>query len=200
MPDPLTPQQRHDCMASIHSQDTRPEQTVRKELWHRGYRFRICVRSLPGTPDVVLPKYRTAIFVNGCFWHGHRGCPKYVLPRTNVLFWQTKIARNQERDLLNIQRLESIGWNVITVWECELAKSRLPQTIERLETQLHANEDKWEALKARRRADRQFALSQARKRREIAALVASELSSEFASDLPVPARIRRLSKSESEEE
>ena len=98
----MTPEQRHDCMASIHSEDTRPEQAVRRELWHRGYRFRKCVRTLPGTPDIVLPKYRTCIFVNGCFWHGHKGCSKFVMPKTRTEFWENKIARNQERDLVKI--------------------------------------------------------------------------------------------------
>ena len=125
MPDCMTPEQRHDCMASIHSEDTRPEQAVRRELWHRGYRFRKCVRTLPGTPDIVLPKYRTCIFVNGCFWHGHKGCSKFVMPKTRTEFWANKIARNQERDLVNIQRLESIGWSSITVWECEIGKSSI---------------------------------------------------------------------------
>ena len=119
-------------MASIHSEDTRPEQAVRRELWHRGYRFRKCVRTLPGTPDIVLPKYRTCIFVNGCFWHGHKGCSKFVMPKTRTEFWVNKIARNQERDLVNIQRLESIGWSAITVWECELGKSSIENTMKRL--------------------------------------------------------------------
>ena len=136
MPDRMTPEQRHDCMASIHSEDTRPEQAVRRELWHRGYRFRKCVRTLPGTPDIVLPKYRTCIFVNGCFWHGHKGCSKFVMPKTRTEFWANKIARNQERDLVNIQRLESIGWSAITVWECELSKSGIENTMEKIESML----------------------------------------------------------------
>lgn len=123
-------------MASIHSEDTRPEQAVRRELWHRGYRFRKCVRTLPGTPDIVLPKYRTCIFVNGCFWHGHKGCSKFVIPKTRTEFWKNKITRNQERDLVNIQRLESIGWSAITVWECELGKSGIENTMEKIESML----------------------------------------------------------------
>ena len=190
MPDRMTPEQRHDCMASIHSEDTRPEQAVRRELWHRGYRFRKCVRTLPGTPDIVLPKYRTCIFVNGCFWHGHKGCSKFVMPKTRTEFWATKIARNQERDLVNIQRLESIGWSAITVWECELDKSSIENTIEKIESMLEENRTKWEAYQAHRRESRKFAIEQARRRREINAIIEAELKERFG----IPEKIRRLSR------
>lgn len=190
MPDRMTPEQRHDCMASIHSEDTRPEQAVRRELWHRGYRFRKCVRTLPGTPDIVLPKYRTCIFVNGCFWHGHKGCSKFVMPKTRTEFWANKIARNQERDLVNIQRLESIGWSSITVWECELGKSGIENTMEKIESMLEENRTKWEAYQAHRRESRQFAIEQARRRREVNAIIEAELKERFG----IPERIRRLSR------
>lgn len=190
MPDRMTPEQRHDCMASIHSEDTRPEQAVRRELWHRGYRFRKCVRTLPGTPDIVLPKYRTCIFVNGCFWHGHKGCSKFVMPKTRTEFWANKIARNQERDLVNIQRLESIGWSAITVWECELGKSSIENTIEKIESMLEENRTKWDAYQAHRRESRKFAIEQARRRREINAIIEAELKERFG----IPEKIRRLSR------
>lgn len=190
MPDRMTPEQRHDCMASIHSENTRPEQAVRRELWHRGYRFRKCVRTLPGTPDIVLPKYRTCIFVNGCFWHGHKGCSKFVMPKTRTEFWANKIARNQERDLVNIQRLESIGWSAITVWECELGKSSIENTMEKIESMLEENRTKWEAYQAHRRESRKFAIEQARRRREINAIIEAELKERFG----IPERIRRLSR------
>lgn len=190
MPDRMTPEQRHDCMASIHSEDTRPEQAVRRELWHRGYRFRKCVRTLPGTPDIVLPKYRTCIFVNGCFWHGHKGCSKFVMPKTRTEFWVNKIARNQERDLVNIQRLESIGWSAITVWECELGKSGIENTMEKIESMLEENRTKWEAYQAHRRESRKFAIEQARRRREVNAIIEAELKKRFS----IPERIRRLSR------
>lgn len=190
MPDRMTPEQRHDCMASIHSEDTRPEQAVRRELWHRGYRFRKCVRTLPGTPDIVLPKYRTCIFVNGCFWHGHKGCSKFVMPKTRTEFWVNKIARNQERDLVNIQRLESIGWSAITVWECELGKSGIDNTMEKIESMLEENRTKWEAYQAHRRESRKFAIEQARRRREVNASIEAELKERFG----IPERIRRLSR------
>ncbi len=190
MPDRMTPEQRHDCMASIHSEDTRPEQAVRRELWHRGYRFCKCVRTLPGTPDIVLPKYRTCIFVNGCFWHGHKGCSKFVIPKTRTEFWVNKIARNQERDLVNIQRLESIGWSAITVWECELGKSSIENTMEKIESMLEENRTKWEAYQAHRRESRKFAIEQARRRREVNAIIEAELKERFS----IPERIRRLSR------
>lgn len=190
MPDRMTPEQRHDCMASIHSEDTRPEQAVRRELWHRGYRFRKCVRTLPGTPDIVLPKYRTCIFVNGCFWHGHKGCSKFVMPKTRTEFWVNKIARNQERDLVNIQRLESIGWSAITVWECELGKSGIENTMEKIESMLEENRTKWEAYQAHRRESRKFAIEQARRRREVNAIIEAELKERFS----IPERIKRLSR------
>lgn len=190
MPDRMTPEQRHDCMASIHSEDTRPEQAVRRELWHRGYRFRKCVRTLPGTPDIVLPKYRTCIFVNGCFWHGHKGCSKFVMPKTRTEFWVNKIARNQERDLVNIQRLESIGWSAITIWECELGKSSIENTMEKIESMLEENRTKWEAYQAHRRESRKFAIEQARRRREVNAIIEAELKERFS----IPERIRRLSR------
>lgn len=190
MPDCMTPEQRHDCMASIHSEDTRPEQAVRRELWHRGYRFRKCVRTLPGTPDIVLPKYRTCIFVNGCFWHGHKGCSKFVMPKTRTEFWLNKIARNQERDLVNIQRLESIGWSAITVWECELSKSGIENTMEKIESMLEENRTKWEAYQAHRRESRKFAIEQARRRREVNAIIEAELKKRFS----IPERIKRLSR------
>lgn len=186
----MTPEQRHDCMASIHSEDTRPEQAVRRELWHRGYRFRKCVRTLPGTPDIVLPKYRTCIFVNGCFWHGHKGCSKFVMPKTRTEFWVNKIARNQERDLVNIQRLESIGWSAITVWECELGKCSIENTMEKIESMLEENRTKWEAYQAHRRESRKFAIEQARRRREVNAIIEAELKERFS----IPERIRRLSR------
>ena len=190
MPDRMTPEQRHDCMASIHSEDTRPEQAVRRELWHRGYRFRKCVRTLPGTPDIVLPKYRTCIFVNGCFWHGHKGCSKFVMPKTRTEFWKNKITRNQERDLVNIQRLESIGWSAITVWECELGKPVIDKTMEKVEAMLAENRTKWEAYQAHRRESRKFAIEQARRRREINAIIEAELKERFS----IPERIKRLSR------
>lgn len=191
MPDRMTPQQRHECMSHIRSRDTRPELEVRRGLWRRGFRYRVNVRSLPGTPDIVLPKYRTAIFVNGCFWHGHQGCRSYNVPKTNTAFWKEKVERNRSRGLLNAQRLESIGWSVITVWECELGRSRLDETLGRLEAELNTNIVKWQQYCRRRREDRRFALEPARRRREIAAAVEAELTERLG--VAVPEEIKRLS-------
>ncbi len=91
MTDKMTPEQRHRCMASVHSKDTKPEMLVRRYLFGCGFRYRLHVRSLPGSPDIVLAKYKTVIFVNGCFWHGHEGCPLYRMPKSNVVFWRKKI-------------------------------------------------------------------------------------------------------------
>lgn len=120
MADAMTPEQRSRCMAAIKGKDTKPEMIVRKYLFSRGLRFRVQVRKLPGTPDIVLPKYKTAIFVNGCFWHGHEGCKYFRLPKSNVEFWKEKIERNIERDRGSMRALLDLGWKVIRVWECEL--------------------------------------------------------------------------------
>ena len=132
MPDKLTPEQRHRCMASIRSKDTKPEVIVRKFLFAHGYRFRIHVKRLPGTPDIVLKKYRTCIFVNGCFWHGHEGCRYYVIPKSNIEYWKTKIERNRTRDVETQMKLASMGWHFINVWECQLKPNVRQQTLESL--------------------------------------------------------------------
>ena len=120
MADKLNTQQRHHCMSRIRGKDTKPELLVRKGLHAREFRFRLQDRNLPGRPDIVLPKYGVAIMVNGCFWHRHRGCQYATKPRSNVEFWETKIARNKHRDEVMTAHLEALGWHVITVWECEL--------------------------------------------------------------------------------
>lgn len=109
-------------MAAIKGKDTKPELIVRKYLFSRGLRYRIQDRRLPGRPDIVLPKYKTVVFVDGCFWHGHDGCRYFRLPQSNVEFWQTKIERNKARDTRNEEELRTTGWHVIRVWECEIRK------------------------------------------------------------------------------
>lgn len=109
MADTMTPEQRHRCMAAIKGKDTKPEIIVRKYLFSRGLRFRIQVRKLPGNPDIVLPKYKTVIFVDGCFWHGHEGCKYFKMPKSNVEFWQNKIDRNIARDIRNEAELKALG-------------------------------------------------------------------------------------------
>lgn len=116
----MTPEERSRCMAAIKGKDTKPELIVRKYLFSRGLRFRIQVGKLPGHPDIVLPKYKTVIFVNGCFWHGHEGCRYFRLPKSNVEFWERKISHNKARDISNTAVLEMMGWRVIRVWECDI--------------------------------------------------------------------------------
>ena len=139
MPDVLTPTQRHRCMSHIRSKATKPEMAVRRWLWAHGYRYRLNVKSVPGKPDIVMRKYRTAIFVNGCFWHGHEGCKQFVLPKTNTDFWQTKIARNRERDQRNHDELTHAGWQVIVLWQCKLNKQELEPTMQQVAVTLNQN-------------------------------------------------------------
>lgn len=133
-----TAEQRSKIMASIHSKGTKPEMMVRRYLFACGFRFRVNSKRLPGSPDIVLRKYRTCIFVNGCFWHGHENCPKYHLPKTNVEFWDKKIARNKQRDIEVQRKLAKMGWHVMTVWECQLdTKAKREQTLTRIEYTLN---------------------------------------------------------------
>ena len=122
MPDTMTKEQRHYCMSRIRGMDTRPEMVVRRWLHSEGFRYSLHSRRLPGCPDIVLRRYHTVIFINGCFWHGHPGCDKFMMPRSNLEFWQEKIRRNKERDAQEVAALEALGWNVIVVWECELSR------------------------------------------------------------------------------
>lgn len=122
MMDVMTPEQRSRCMAVIKGKDTKPEMIVRRCLFSRGLRFRVQVRKLPGKPDIVLSKYRTVIFVNGCFWHGHVRCKYYRLPKSNVEFWENKIRNNKARDARNEEQLKALGWSVMRVWECDIRK------------------------------------------------------------------------------
>ncbi len=161
MTDHLTPEQRHLVMSHIHGKGTKPELKVRQWLWHHGYRYRLNVKSVPGKPDIVMRKYHTAIFVNGCFWHGHHlewkvesGTPKgsptewevkwkeengkcCKIPETNREFWVNKIKRNQERDQKNYQVLQDNGWQVIIVWECQLTPKRIEHTMGEVEMLLN---------------------------------------------------------------
>ncbi len=133
MADILTPEQRHRCMAAIKGRDTKPEMLVRRYLFAKGLRYRVNNRKLPGTPDLVLKKYRTVIFVDGCFWHGHEGCRYYRLPKSNTPFWQAKIDRNRNRDICNDAELRDLGWRVIRIWECDIrTKATRDVALERL--------------------------------------------------------------------
>jgi len=112
-------------MSKIRGRQTKPEILVRKFLFSKGFRYRINVPQLPGKPDIVLAKYKSAIFVNGCFWHGHPECKYAALPKTNIDFWKNKIEKNVERDRNNYKLLRDMGWKVIVVWQCELRNENL---------------------------------------------------------------------------
>lgn len=122
---------RSKNMSHIASTNTKPEEIVRKYLFRQGFRYRKNDKNLPGKPDVVLPKYKTVIFVNGCFWHKH-DCPRFVWPSSNQAYWMRKIKMNVARDLRNKALLQNMGWNVITIWECELRKKVAEETLTEL--------------------------------------------------------------------
>ncbi|WP_459935417.1 very short patch repair endonuclease [Fundidesulfovibrio butyratiphilus] len=120
--DIFTKEKRSEIMRKVKSKDTGPEKKVRSMLHSLGYRFRLHRKDLPGTPDIVLPKYKTIIFVHGCFWHGHPGCTKSKTPKTNAEFWNKKISNNIENDRKNLSTLSALGWNVVIIWECQVNK------------------------------------------------------------------------------
>lgn len=136
MTDKMSPLQRHFCMSKIKSNDTKPELLVRKYLWKMGFRYRTHVKSLPGTPDIVLSKIRTVIFVNGCFWHGHIEGQCYRPSKANTQFWSNKIRTNKQRDLKNYRNLKAQNWNVLVIWECQLTKQRRGTTLSALSLKL----------------------------------------------------------------
>ena len=134
--DTLTPERRSWVMSRIHSKDTTPERIVRSWLHRRGYRFRLHVKTLPGHPDIVLPKYHALIEVRGCFWHRHRGCRTATTPSSNTRFWKDKFRRNVARDKRHEADWRALGWEVFVVWECELAPRRREATLETLRARL----------------------------------------------------------------
>ena len=139
--DVLTPEQRHKNMSRIRGQDTKPEEIVRKYLFSKGFRYRKNDRRYPGKPDIVLPKYRVVIFINGCFWHQHAGCRYASIPKSRQDFWLPKLRGNVERDQQNIDALTKSGWRVIVVWECEIRlKKGRDIALSRLEQQIKGRE------------------------------------------------------------
>lgn len=119
-------------MSRIKGKNTKPEMLVRKFLFANGYRYRLNVKTLPGKPDIVLPKYKTVIFINGCFWHGHEGCRYFVVPKTRTEWWVNKINDTQKRDREAETQLKELGWKVSVIWECELKKDSLNKTLSKL--------------------------------------------------------------------
>ena len=187
MADKLTAQQRYHCMSRIRGKNTKPEILVRKGLHARGFRFRLHNNKLPGSPDIVLPKYGVAIMVNGCFWHGHKGCRYATNPKTNVEFWETKIARNRHRDEVTNAHLEALGWHVITVWECELrgesiVASRLDALAEEIR-EAGVAKSKLKELYKRNRAKSKMALREMMERQ-------AQLEKEINDLYPIPQRIK----------
>ena len=136
MVDKFSKETRSYVMSQVRSQDTKPEKIVRSYLFSKGLRFLKNDKRYPGRPDIVLPKYKTMVFVHGCFWHLHDGCKYAVMPKSNVDFWKNKLYKNKERDERNKKELEKMGWMVITVWECQLKKNKQEETLKRLLTQI----------------------------------------------------------------
>lgn len=135
MADIVSAETRSRMMSAIRGENTKPELVVRRLLHRLGYRFRLHRKDLPGKPDIVLPKHRTVVFVNGCYWHGHKDCHLFRLPRSREAFWSEKIDANRQRDQRNCGALIELGWSVIVIWECAVAKSR-QLSVEELERRL----------------------------------------------------------------
>ena len=140
MPDKFSKETRSYIMSRIRGKDTKPEILVRSYLFSRGLRFRKNDKRYPGRPDVVLPKYNTVVFVHGCFWHLHEDCKYAKMPKSNVEYWEKKLYGNRERDKRNKKELEDMGWNVITVWECDLKKDNREKTLLDLYSQILSND------------------------------------------------------------
>lgn len=130
--DHLSKEKRSWNMSRIRSTETKPEERVRKYLFSKGFRYRKNDKRLPGKPDIVLPKYRAVIFINGCFWHCHKGCSRANVPKSNLEYWKVKLENNVRRDLEEYQRLAKLGWRVLIVWECELNKKVFSETMEKM--------------------------------------------------------------------
>ena len=140
MGDKHSPEIRSYNMSRIRSNNTKPEEIVRKYLFSRGFRYRKNDKRFSGKPDVVLPKYKTVVFVNGCFWHCHEGCHYFVMPESNREFWAEKLSRNKLRDEENIRKLRENGWQVIIIWECELKQNVRQKTLERIYADIVSNQ------------------------------------------------------------
>ena len=162
----MTPEQRFKCMSHNRAKNTGPELSLRHALWRQGLRYIVNDNRLPGRPDIVLPKYRTVIFVHGCFWHGHKDCKYYTVPKTNTEFWMAKVARNQERDQEVWRKLEAKGWVVVIVWECQLKKANLENTINRVAGEIVRNGEAYRAIQEERKKAREEYRRERRERKE----------------------------------
>jgi DNA mismatch endonuclease, patch repair protein len=139
MTDIISNKERSAVMSKIRSANTKPELLVRKFLCDNGFRYRKNLKTLPGTPDIVIRKCRTVVMVNGCFWHGHEGCKKFSMPKTRVEFWSGKIERNRQRDVEAIEKLQRLGWDVVVIWECQLMPKRRTTTLNALLDVIYRN-------------------------------------------------------------
>ena len=174
-------------MSRIRGKDTKPEILVRKGLHARGFRFRLTDRRLPGSPDIVLPKYGVAVMVNGCFWHGHKGCRYATRPKSNQEFWREKIARNRHRDEVTAAPLEALGWHVIVVWECELRrKAYLEERIDGLAAEIIAAGER----KRQREESQKLSRLEMRRRREEMLQRQARLEAEIDALYHIPKRIK----------
>lgn len=186
--DNLSSSKRHLCMSRIRGKNTKPEILVRKGLHARGFRFRLHNKKLPGSPDLVLPKYGVVIMVNGCFWHGHKGCRYATKPKTNLEFWETKIARNRHRDEVTEAHLQALGWHVITIWECELRGKSIATS--RLDALAEEIREAGAALLERNAISKNNRMVIQRKAREMMERQA-RLEAEIDALYPIPKRIKK---------
>jgi DNA mismatch endonuclease (patch repair protein) len=132
MADKFSKETRSRIMSSIRGENTQPEMIVRRFLFSLGFRYRLHVKNLPGKPDIVLPKYKTVVFVHGCFWHGHENCKNFILPKTRKKWWKEKIEKNKLRDEKNEKLLKNEGWHVLKIFECELTEIKMNSILKKL--------------------------------------------------------------------
>ncbi len=128
--DTLSPEERHRNMSNIRAKNTKPEKMIRSALFNAGFRYRICDKRYPGKPDIVLPRYHSVIFINGCFWHAHENCRYFVLPKSNIYFWTSKLQKNKERDEFILSWYKENAWKICIVWECALRGSNTDRKLE----------------------------------------------------------------------
>ena len=172
----MTPEQRFKCMSHNRAKNTGPELLLRRAIWRLGFRYRVNDKHLPGSPDIVLPKYHTVIFVHGCFWHGHKNCKNATTPKTNTEFWKAKITRNQERDQEVWRKLEAKGWYVLIVWECELKKDRFESTLEHVIETIRKNGETYKGLQTARKQARALYQEEQRRHKELESAIKNEIS------------------------
>ena len=177
MADIMTKEERSIRMSRIRSASTKPEIKLRHALWRLGFRYKTNDKKLPGKPDIVLPRYHSVVFVHGCFWHGHKGCPTSHIPQTNTEFWMAKVARNQARDQEVWRNLEAKGWSVVIVWECQLKKANLDATIARVSDEIVRNGEVYRVAQEERRKAREEYRRERKARKEREQYLLKELKS-----------------------